>query len=445
MAVKFTLATLFSAVDGISGPAKTMEKNVSHMAEHSSRAMSALKNVVAGALAAFTVGEAIHQITEFADKADEISRTSRALGVSAENLQKLRYAAKMTDVPTEALTTAFRKMNVNLGELHTRQGALYERLKRTNPALAVQLYNTRDSGKAFNVLVDAIKHTGNAQERAALAQAAFGRGGQELLPLIMKGTVEIGKMGDQAERLGLVMSEETAAAGEKLHQSLLHISAVGQGILNRVLGKIVEKLAPIVDKISDWVMANQGLINQKIDQVFTAIGNAITIVADIWKTLNDLAGGHLARDILLIAAAWKAVAIAIAVAEVAQKAFNLLSGKGAADAAASAAKTAAGALTGGGGAVAGVGGAGAIAALAAPLAAGLAMIALTTAVQNHLEKTMTPEEKNQRDMLNPYRFQQLQNASLYVHAAPGTGGVSQKSGGTPAPSLTLPLGWAATK
>ena len=143
--------------------------------------MGLLKNVIAGAVAGFTVGAVIHGITEFAEKADEISKTSRALGMSATALQR-RYAAKMTDVPAENLTGALRKMNLNLGELRTRQGALYTHLSRTNPQLARQLYTTKDSNKAFMILVDAINHTSDAQERAALTVAAFGKCGQEMLP-----------------------------------------------------------------------------------------------------------------------------------------------------------------------------------------------------------------------------------------------------------------------
>ena len=198
MAGKFTLATVFEAVDHMSGPAKTMEKNVGHMADKK-RSFSGLKGIIAGAIGGLTVAGALHEITEFAEKGDEISRTSRALGMSAEALQKLRYAAHLADVPAETLTGALKKMNLNLGQLATRQGALYTHLSRTNPALARQLYATKDSNKAFLLLMDAINHTSNAQERAALTVAAFGKSGQEMLPLIMEGS-GIADMGEEAQK-----------------------------------------------------------------------------------------------------------------------------------------------------------------------------------------------------------------------------------------------------
>ena len=276
MAGKFTLATIFEAVDHLSGPAKTMEKNVAHMGESAKRAFSGLKGIIAGAIGGLTVAGALHEITEFAEKGDEISRTSRALGISAEALQKLRYAAKMADVPAEALTTAFRKMNVNLGELRTRQGALYTHLVRTNPALASQLYTTRDSNKAFGFLVDAINHTSDAQERAALTVAAFGKSGQEMLPLIMKGSGAIGEMGDEAKRLGMVMSDDAAKAGEKFHDSLKRITAVGQGLLYQVLGKILEKMAPLIERFADWAIKNDNLA-RILPKVLFGIGALIVM------------------------------------------------------------------------------------------------------------------------------------------------------------------------
>lgn len=271
MAPKFTIATIFEAVDKISGPARTMEGNVKNAAGGMKKAMGALKGVLGAVAAGFTVGEVVHQISDFAERAEEIGRTSRTLGMSAEALQKLRYAAKMADVPAEALTGALRKMNVNLGELRTRQGALFSHLAKTNPALARQLYTTRDSNKAFMLLVDAINHTSNAQERAALTVAAFGKSGQEMLPFIMQGADKIGELGDEAQRLGIVMSDDAVKAGERFKDSLKRISAAGAGLRDQILGRLLEKFAPLIEGLANLVVGNKRFADA-IPDVVIALG-----------------------------------------------------------------------------------------------------------------------------------------------------------------------------
>jgi hypothetical protein len=444
---KFTLATIFEAVDKLSGPVKTMEKNVSHMSEHAKNAMAGLKTIVAGAIAAFGAGEIIHQITEFAEKGDEISRTSRSLGMSAEALQKLRYAAKMADIPAETLTGALRKMSVNLGQLATRQGSLYTHLSRTNPALARQLYNTKDNNKAFLLLMDAINHTSNAQERAALTVAAFGKSGQDMLPLIMKGSGAIAAMGDEAKRLGLVMSDDAAKAGEKFHESLKRITVVGQGLLYNVLGKILEKMAPLLERFADWATKNDNLV-RLMPKVLFAVGALIIMMGalDAVMDANPIGAVVVALEALALAAIfvvvhWNQIVTALrnawnwfnklfnnpwirialnfiaqpllVIVGAIQTLVDLLSGKGWSSFTNMLgpwkALTDAVGLTHAGGQWAGGG--------ASP----------AVPVSDHAHSGMH------------------WNGHIWVHAGPGTGGVSGSPGGTPAPVHTLNMGWAATK
>ena len=122
--------------------------------------------------------------------------------------------------------------------------------------------------------------------------------------------------------------------------------------------------------------------------MFKKIGDAIQTVVDIWNTLQAISGGHLIRDILLIAAAWKAVTIAIAVAKAAQIAFNLISGGGAGGAAGNAMNLAKGIIgTGGMGAAIG-------AAEVVPALGGLAILAAVYYGAYKYSKNPTPENLN---------------------------------------------------
>ena len=110
------------------------------------------------------------------------------------------------------------------------------------------------------MLVTAINRTSNAQERAALTVAAFGKSGQDMLPLIMEGGEGIAKMGDEAQRLGLVMSDDAAKAGERFSDSLKRIKAVGQGLLYQVLGKILKRWRPSSSALPTGLSRNDHLV-----------------------------------------------------------------------------------------------------------------------------------------------------------------------------------------
>ena len=339
MAPKFAIQTIFEAVDRLTGPTRTMTKGVEKFGASAGRSISGLttgvsrlRGLLVSAAAILTTGAIAKSITDFAEKAHDVGNMANVLGMSATALQELQYAAKMTDVDSEALTTTFKKMNNSLGQLKAGSGSLYEYLKKTNPHLAIQLRTTRDSSDAFMLLMDAINKETDTTKRAALTQAAFGKSGQEIIKMALEGSDGIERLRKEAYEYGSIISDEGVKKSELFSESLKRMNGSIQYLKNEALGDLVAALSPVVDNILAWTKANREMMRQKIhdaiDKIVDAAKKLYTIaekVVDTWNVLNKVAGGHLARDILIIAAAWKAVTIAINLAKVAQIAFNLVS------------------------------------------------------------------------------------------------------------------------
>lgn len=276
MAPKFEIATVFSAIDKLTSPMKKMSKSTAAF----SNTMKTLgKSAIA--LGAGAVGTALAVekiITPFANKGDEIAKTSRMLGLSTDALQELRYAAGMQGVETELLDASFKKFNNSLGELKGGQGALYQRLSKTNPALARQLRTAQDTDTAFMLMMDAIKKETNVAKRATLAQSAFGKSGQDLIKFAEAGTEGIAELRKEAHKYGLVISQESAEASEQYSDSLTRLKMSAQGLFNQVLGQAVVKLQPLLQSMADWIALNKDFINQKLDSIFNAIGIGLNFI-----------------------------------------------------------------------------------------------------------------------------------------------------------------------
>jgi uncharacterized protein YoxC len=353
-----TIKTIFQAVNKMTQPITTMQAQVGKFSSAANRAtagMSAgfgrLRGVIAGALGGLTVVGAVRGIAAFAERGDEIARTARMLGLSAEGLQELNFAAKMADMTAEDLALAFRKMNNNLGELKGGSGALYTHLKKSNPQLARQLRTVKDSDEAFTMLMAAIAGETDVQKRASLAQAAFGKSGQALIAM----TKDLAEKRREAHAQGAVQSKADIDAAEAMDGSLKRLKASGIGLLNNVLGRIAQSLAPILEKWAAWITANKEMLALKINEVIDKIVRAVKDVYEIVKKVNDFMGGKLARNIALSIIAWKSLAAAITLAELAQIAFKIASGGGAAKAVAGAAAGTAAKAVAGTAAGAGVG------------------------------------------------------------------------------------------
>lgn len=286
-----TIKTVFQAINKMTQPISTMQSQVGKFASAANRATAGigagfgrLRGIIAGAIGGLSVAAALKGITNFAAKGDDILDVANRLGLTAEALQEFQYAAKMADLTAEELTGVMQKMNTNLGQLKVGQGSLFQVLSKTNPQLARQLRNVKNSDEAFSLLMDSIAKETNVQKRATLAQAAFGKSGQALIDM----AGDLNEKRKEARAAGAIISNEDILAAQRMHNSLLRLKASWAGFLNNVLGRVAQVLAPILEKWSAWVVANRELIGQRIDAVIGGIGGAIKFLVPFLKAAVDL-------------------------------------------------------------------------------------------------------------------------------------------------------------
>src|SRR5208282_1088649 len=207
------------------------------------------------------------------------------------------------------------------GQGERGMGPLIKQLMKLNPQLGVSLRATRDSRTAMMLAANAIARETDVQKRAAIAVAMFGKAGQQMLPILSMGSKAIERIMGDAEKYGYVFDRKALTASERFAEAQKKLTGILTRLKDEVLAKLIEKVTPLVEKFIAWYTANENLIDQKIDKIFNGIADAIEKVVGFWNKMQSFAGGHLVRDILLIAGAWKAVAVAIGVAKAVQIAF----------------------------------------------------------------------------------------------------------------------------
>jgi len=136
----------------------------------------------AGGKAVGFLQDSINKAIELADKFDELQQQT---GLAAEELAGLKFAAEQHGTSLD--TVAFA-----LGNLQRTMGA--------GGNAAEQLRNLGIDAKApMEMLLQvaaAMEKTVDPTERAAIAQAAFGRGWRELMPMLKEGPEALGKLAD---------------------------------------------------------------------------------------------------------------------------------------------------------------------------------------------------------------------------------------------------------
>lgn len=292
------VSTTFNAKNKMKGPLAKMSQQIKRFS----------KIAIAGAgiaLAAVAVG-----VNKLSKAGDEIAKTARKIDISVEALQELRFAADRSGVSAEAFSDAMKKMNKNIGDLRVNTGMLTTFLNKQNPELKEQLINVKNNEEAFALLTEEISKTENPFDRAALAQAAFGRAGQELIIMMENGTDGIKELREEARKYGNIISTEAAAASEKFVDSLTNLKNAGLSLRNKALGPLIDKLQPLIQRMADFIAENDKLISQGINKTFDTIGKAVGGLVGFFKEWGPLLM-DIAPWILGVAGAIKVLNIAM--------------------------------------------------------------------------------------------------------------------------------------
>jgi hypothetical protein len=225
--------------------------------------------VAAGATALFGLA------TKAADTASNIKDMADRTGSTAEDFQKLSYAAEMSGMSVEGLEKAMIKQQTAFAKAKDGNKGLSEAYKK----LGVDVNSIGNSSDAFNAVIAKLADMKDETQRNALANQIFGKSYADLTPLLNEGSTGIDALKQKAVDLGLVMSNDAVAAGEGFGDTLETL----KNSFGMMATKIGAEALPIIQSFCDWVLANMPTIQSVAGTVFDAIGVVVKTTGDIFS------------------------------------------------------------------------------------------------------------------------------------------------------------------
>ncbi len=168
-------------------------------------------------------GSALAGIKKMADDLDKLAKTSRKLGVTTEALSKLQYAAELTGVSANTLGLGLQRMTRRIAEAAQGTGEARDAIRELG--LDAQELVNMSPDAAFKRIADAMSAIPNQSDRVRLAFKLFDSEGVALINTLEGGSAAIDAYGQELERLGGVISEQTARAAEDFNDQLTRINA----------------------------------------------------------------------------------------------------------------------------------------------------------------------------------------------------------------------------
>ncbi len=196
-------------------------------------------------------GAAVALGVRFASAGFEVARTAQRIGVTTNDLQRYRGAARLAGLDSDDMTAAI----ANLGD--TLQDAKFGR----NP-LALQMLNkfglaihtnrdgTIDTIATMRELAGVLQQVADPHVRAIIA-GAFGM--KEALPLLLQGPEAIERLAKEAEKLGVVQGPAALQWSTDFTNSLNLMKVAIDGAANSMGSRLVPTLTKGLDYLTGRV------------------------------------------------------------------------------------------------------------------------------------------------------------------------------------------------
>lgn len=236
-----------------------------------------------------------------ATMSDDLNTLSKQTGFTTAELQKMQYAADRIDVPMETIASAATKLT---NKLRTSEQTFEQFGVSTRDANG----NLRSSTDIFYDTIQALSQIENETERDAAAMDIFGRSAAELSGVIDDGGAALRAFGDEAEKAGLILDQETLDGLNEVNDQIDKLKAQGMATIAKAGASALQALTPVIEKVAQVIEQVLMYISQISPETMQVIITVLAVVAAISPLLSIIS--KLSAAISLLASP---IGIAIAV------------------------------------------------------------------------------------------------------------------------------------
>ncbi len=185
--------------------AQSAQKDINNVSRQFDRLISNVSGIK-GALGTVATIGGFSMLTKGAvDSAAAIQKLAEQLDLTTNQVQKYQFAATQTSVSQESLLTAFNNINKLIAE-----GKLpYQNLNQ-----------------AISDIANRMQNAATGSDRAKIAFDTMGKAGKELIPFFLGGADALRQYGDEAERIGAVLPQDTIQRAVEFKEQIEALATV---------------------------------------------------------------------------------------------------------------------------------------------------------------------------------------------------------------------------
>ena len=187
---------------------------------------------------------------------DDLGKAAQKIGIPVDQLSKLEYAAKLSDVSLESLTTTLARFSRQLSEISAGgQNDAGAALRAIGVSATDAQGQLRPTAAIIEDVAEKFATMRDGANKTALAIALFGKSGAEMIPLLNGGREAIRAAGEELERFGGVVTPEAAKQAEQFNDNLTRLHEAANGVAQEVTRDLLPSLITLTETLLELVKA----------------------------------------------------------------------------------------------------------------------------------------------------------------------------------------------
>ena len=314
---KDTKTLTVSLTAEVAGLRRGMDQARGHL-KNFEKSASTTANVVKTAFAVFAGGfllnkmeagirGAVGAFNETRGMIENTKHLADALGSTTEEIQSIRKAAELAEVPIESLDKNLKFMTKSLGAASMGTGPAVEHLD--NLGLSAQTLIHMPLGQQLEAIAGGMSQLQTQAQRAAVAAAFFGKSGIEMLPFLDNAADDIAELRQEMGLTGELFSSEDAAKVDNMGDAMNRLF----GVITALKVQFTIQLAPAIQYVTELFKGMaisaggarpmvEGWINKLVngaamfaDGIQTAYSWAVRVAGVIGSLFGDTLTGDFTR------------------------------------------------------------------------------------------------------------------------------------------------------
>ena len=231
-------------LDRLTQSARQTEKEVTRLGATASSALGFLKGFAGSFISAFASTQTLRIIRDVADQVSKIGENARLIGVTAQQLQVLRYAILQSGGAAMDADKGMTEFVKKLGEAATGQGYLFRLLQANN----VQ-FKDRSALEVWTDFLDILKRAPDEAARMRMATRVLGNElGPTFAKLAVQGPEALSKAYEDLQKSGAILTDEQISNAQKIDEEWKKLEyTIGQ----RVKGAIINVTSVTASLLTD--------------------------------------------------------------------------------------------------------------------------------------------------------------------------------------------------